>query len=215
MVRVDARGKACPTPVIMTKEQMDNGADEIIVLVDNATAAFNVSKLANSSGFSVSSKEVGDDYQLTLSRGEKTELVGGTLSPLHQHHHHDGECSCGCGHDHDHDDGFWAVFAGRDAIGDGDRDLGESLMKMFFFTIASGEDIPRWVFLMNSGVKLACGDNPAIEHLQKLVTLGTEILVCGTCLSHYDLTDELKVGTVSNMYDISLRMHAANKVISL
>ena len=44
---------------------------------------------------------------------------------------------------------------------------------------------------------------------------GVEILVCGTCLNFYGLTDQLKVGTVSNMYDIVTRMQKAAKVISL
>ena len=37
----------------------------------------------------------------------------------------------------------------------------------------------------------------------------------GTCLNFYGLTDQLKVGTVSNMYDIVTRMQKAAKVISL
>ena len=44
---------------------------------------------------------------------------------------------------------------------------------------------------------------------------GVEILVCGTCLSFYGLTDQLQVGTVSNMYDIVTRMQRAAKVVSL
>ena len=35
------------------------------------------------------------------------------------------------------------------------------------------------------------------------------------CLSFYGLTDQLQVGTVSNMYDIVTRMQRAAKVVSL
>ena len=48
-----------------------------------------------------------------------------------------------------------------------------------------------------------------------LADAGVEILVCGTCLSFYGLTDQLQVGTVSNMYDIVTRMQRAAKVVSL
>ena len=44
---------------------------------------------------------------------------------------------------------------------------------------------------------------------------GVEILVCGTCLNFYGLTEQLRVGTVSNMYDIVTRMQKAGKVVSL
>ena len=43
---------------------------------------------------------------------------------------------------------------------------------------------------------------------------GSEILVCGTCLKFFDLEGKQKIGTVSNMYDISERMHMADKVIT-
>ena len=36
-----------------------------------------------------------------------------------------------------------------------------------------------------------------------------------TCLNFYGLTQQLQVGTVSNMYDIVARMQRAGKVISL
>ena len=40
-------------------------------------------------------------------------------------------------------------------------------------------------------------------------------MVCGTCLNFFGITDELKVGEVSNMYDILERMHESSKVITL
>ena len=42
-----------------------------------------------------------------------------------------------------------------------------------------------------------------------------QVLVCGTCLNFYGLTDQLMVGTVSNMYDILSQMQAAAKVIKV
>lgn len=40
-------------------------------------------------------------------------------------------------------------------------------------------------------------------------------MVCGTCLNFYNLTDQLKIGTVSNMYEIVERMKLADKVITI
>ena len=47
-------------------------------------------------------------------------------------------------------------------------------------------------------------------HLQALRT-GVKILVCGTCLDYYKLKDNLKIGEISNMYDITEKMFAAQK----
>ena len=93
--------------------------------------------------------------------------------------------------------GSWAVFVGRDVIGSGDRELGSSLMKMFFYTLSESDDLPTNILLMNDGVKLAVNNPDTIEHLQTLVNKGVELLVCGTCLNFYGLSEELKVGTLS------------------
>lgn len=104
---------------------------------------------------------------------------------------------------------------GQDVIGGGDRELGANLMRMFFYTLAQGEDKPGAVLFMNAGVKLPTQDEQVVEHLKALSDAGVEILVCGTCLNFYGIAEALKVGTVSNMYDIVTRMQKADKVISL
>ena len=78
-----------------------------------------------------------------------------------------------------------------------------------------GEDKPGAVLFMNAGVRLPTLDEQIPAHLKALADAGVEILVCGTCLSFYGLTDQLQVGTVSNMYDIVTRMQRAAKVVSL
>ena len=49
---VDAMGKQCPIPVVMTKKVIDKAVigDEIEILVDNETAVNNLSRLANKTG---------------------------------------------------------------------------------------------------------------------------------------------------------------------
>ena len=109
----------------------------------------------------------------------------------------------------------YAVFVGRDIIGSGDRELGANLMRMFFYTLAEGDALPESVLFMNDGVKLPTLDDQVAAHVQTLTDRGVEVLVCGTCLSFYGLTDRLQAGTVSNMFDIVSRMQAAAKVITL
>ena len=194
---VDAKGKPCPTPVIMAKKAMAEGHDTFTVLVDNPTAVENLKRLADNQGFAVAVREEGGTYALDFSEGEGCSACEEAVnSPLPT-------------------GGDWAVFVGRDIIGDGDRELGGNLMRMFFYTLAQGEDKPGAVLFMNAGVKLPTLDEQVAHHLKVLSDAGTEILVCGTCLNFYGLTDQLKVGAVSNMYDIVTRMQKAGKVISL
>ena len=194
---VDAKGKPCPTPVIMAKKAMAEGHDTFTVLVDNPTAVENLKRLADNQGFAVSVREDNNTFALDFSKGEGCSACEEAVnSPLPT-------------------GGDWAVFVGRDIIGDGDRELGGNLMRMFFYTLAQGEDKPGAVLFMNAGVKLPTLDEQVADHLKVLSDAGTEILVCGTCLNFYGLTDQLKVGAVSNMYDIVTRMQKAVKVISL
>ena len=56
---VDAMGKQCPIPVVMTKKILDKAeqGDEILILVDNETAVNNLSRLAGSIGCSFVSRK--------------------------------------------------------------------------------------------------------------------------------------------------------------
>ena len=69
MSEVDARGLSCPLPVIKTKEALEKTSDkQIIVIVDNATARDNVTRLAKSKKCSVTVEKKGDDYYLTINK---------------------------------------------------------------------------------------------------------------------------------------------------
>ena len=76
MTNIDARGKNCPIPVIMTKKVIAEGAKEITVLVDNKTATLNLEKLAQNSGMSFSCKAIGNDFEVVLSgEGKAAEII--------------------------------------------------------------------------------------------------------------------------------------------
>lgn len=195
-MQIDARGKACPMPVIMAKKEIDGGCKELTVLVDNKTAVENLTRLGNSAGMQVTSGENTEGLFVRLSGDGKF-----TEEPLI-------ECpTTGNG---------YAVFIGKDVVGAGDRELGNNLMKMALYTLAQGDSIPAHILFMNDGVKLPAGEEQqVIDSLMALIEKGAKVLVCGTCLNFFGLADRLKVGTVSNMYDILGAMQRADKVISL
>ena len=53
MLKVDARGDACPLPVVKAKKAIAelNGAGEVEVLVDNEIAVQNLTKMAQQKGY--------------------------------------------------------------------------------------------------------------------------------------------------------------------
>jgi tRNA 2-thiouridine synthesizing protein A len=67
MVEVDVRGFSCPVPVVRTKKAMEANPEAVlVVMVETAVSKENVSRLAESKGYSVKVKEVSGEYQLTL-----------------------------------------------------------------------------------------------------------------------------------------------------
>ena len=65
MKTVDARGFACPQPVIMAQ----NAPGELQVLVDNKCAVENVTRFGESQGYTVTAADNGDDeFTVTLRK---------------------------------------------------------------------------------------------------------------------------------------------------
>jgi hypothetical protein len=44
--------------------------------------------------------------------------------------------------------------------------------------------------------------SPYLEELKKLEDAGIELLICGNCVNFYNVTDKVRVGTISNAYTI-------------
>jgi intracellular sulfur oxidation DsrE/DsrF family protein len=70
------------------------------------------------------------------------------------------------------------------------------------------------MIFINSGVKLTTVDEEAVDAVTMLAERGVEVLSCGTCLQHFGLEQDLKVGKVSNMFEVIETLSAATKVIS-
>ena len=69
MKQIDARGYACPMPVIMVQKEVKAAAPaELQVLVDDKCAVENVTRFGESQGYSVTWQEVGDEFELVLKK---------------------------------------------------------------------------------------------------------------------------------------------------
>ena len=97
-----------------------------------------------------------------------------------------------------------------DRIGYGDDVLGSKLMINFLRTLkAMGDELWRLVFV-NNGVKLTIEGSEVLEDLKAYEAAGLSILVCGTCLDHFNLLGKKQVGETTNMLDIVTASAAAS-----
>ena len=186
---VDARGLDCPKPVIMTKETVDKGCRSFAVWVDNEIAASNVTRFLENKGFSVK-KEYGET---SIVLGAKLNSKETVVSPERK--------------------GSMSVMLTYDRIGADSEGLGEVLMKSYLGTLVQSEKPPSVIALMNNAVKMAVSGSSAFDYLCELSDRGSLILVCGTCTKHFGITDDVKIGIISNMFEITEAISGTTKTI--
>jgi len=198
---IDARGLSCPAPVLQTRAALEEESPEAIrVLLDNAGSQQNVERFLTSQGFAV---ERGDDFIVTGRKdGERPRAqtsTEGRPAPV------EAEASAAT----------IAVMCTTDRIGFGDEQLGLKLMVNFIRTLKEiGPQLQRLI-LLNNGVKLSVDGSPVVPDLQDLVRSGVKIMVCGTCLDHFNLLEHKQVGETTNMLDVVTSLQVVDKVINI
>lgn len=69
MNTIDARGRSCPEPVIMTKKALEKDPNaKLEVLLDAHVAVENITRFAENKGYKVSVTEKGDEYTLNITK---------------------------------------------------------------------------------------------------------------------------------------------------
>ena len=198
MKEIDCRGLACPAPVLKTKEAIEkDGLSGITIIVDNEAAKQNVSRFLGTKNFAVSVKEDANLFYISgsidgdvLKEEKKSENAETPSQKI-------------------------MVMVASNTIGHGDDELGKKLMVSFLKTLKEmGDELWRLVFV-NNGVKLTIDDSEVLEDLKDIQNSGVHILVCGTCLTHFNLLDSKQVGETTNMLDIVTAMQLADKVINV
>jgi selenium metabolism protein YedF len=111
--------------------------------------------------------------------------------------------------------GGTVVIVNADTMGRGDDGLGAKLLGNFLRTIAGLDPKPDAIVFYNAAVKLLGPDSGSLEALKQLDDAGVDLLACVTCLEFFGLTEQLKVGQVSNMREIAQRTLAAAKVVTI
>ena len=86
------------------------------------------------------------------------------------------------------------LVVGTDTMGK-EEELGKILMKAYFETMNTYKQFPHTIFfVLNAGVKLTTTNTDIYPILKEIEAMSAEVYSCGTCLKHYGLEAELKVG---------------------
>ncbi|MDO9578881.1 MAG: sulfurtransferase-like selenium metabolism protein YedF [Candidatus Cloacimonadales bacterium] len=199
---IDACGLSCPQPVVQTMKALKEGDfDELEIIVDNVAARENVSRFLKKAEVEITKIE---------EAGKKIHIFARTVKKVESTDFDANEYPCPVPQKNGK-----TIFIAKDAIGSGSEELGQKLMKAFLFTLTEMETKPARIMFMNSGVKLCTEGNAAVQNLKSLVESGTEILVCGTCLDYFGISDKLEVGIISNMYDIAGHLLGDDGVVKI
>lgn len=187
---VDARGLPCPQPVINTKkalEEIEEGT--VTVLVDSAESRENVRRFAQSQGCQVEITERYGAFCLAITKEYSGQAEQGKTTDV--------------------------ILITGEQLGTGDERFGEGLMTSFINNLGEVASRPDKIIFANSGVRLTTQGSEVLETLQRLEQEGVQILSCGTCLEHYHLNDKLRVGIVTNSYEVVDSLLSAGKVIKI
>ena len=196
-INLDMRGKACPTPVVETKKALDS-IDEgiVIVMVDNEVSKNNVERFAKKSGCTVETKTKENLFEITVVKGYTCSIAKETSDTTTSNT-------------------SYILYVKNNIMAHGDEELGNILIKAFFKTLIDNENKPATIVFVNKGVFLLIVGSPVLNELKKLSeNFNIEILACGTCLDYYNLKDKVKIGTISNMFDIQNTLVNAKNIVS-
>ncbi len=206
MKEIDAKGLACPAPVLLTKNAIEEDfTDEIKVLVDTEVSAENVSRFLSSSHFTVSRKDEGGNF-IIIGKRHEGGIPKSRQTPQ--------TCPASSSARKAEEKKIMVMISSA-CMGHGDDVLGTKLVNNFIKTLKEmGNELWRLVFI-NSGVKLTIDGAETLSEIKELEKNNIKILVCGTCLDHFKLLEQKRVGETTNMLDIVTSMQLADQVINI
>jgi selenium metabolism protein YedF len=172
---IDARGIACPKPVIMAEEALSKISEGTVeILVDNEASVANLKRFSVKNGFSAESAKEQKHWRVRIVKGYLCDIPSAEDTPKSV------------------EKDILVVIA-SDTMGKVEE-LGIILMKGYFETMRVTKELPHTIIFLNAGVKLTTVSEEFIPLLKEIESMGVEIFTCGTCLKYFGLESELKVG---------------------
>ncbi len=199
---IDTSGQKCPAPLIATKRALKDAqtGDALKVITDNQTAFNNICRYLKDNKTKFSFEESNDIWTLTITK-QTAELIDVTPEEY---------CTTEIPH---FSKGDFIVAFTSDRMGDGDEELGHLLMTNFVKAIRDLDVLPGKMVFYNKGVILGAEGSPVFDQLKEIEKMGVTMLLCSTCAKYYALEQKIKIGTMSNMFEITQVMSSAGNII--
>ena len=210
VLTIDARGEACPIPVVRTLKALAAlaGPGSVETLVDNEIAVQNLTRMGEGKGCAVASERLGEkEWRVTVTTSVALGVSDAEAESATCEVPAPGAASFSPAPKN------VVVAITSECMGTGDDALGRKLMGSFVYSLTQLDELPATVLLYNGGAHLSCEGSAALGDLRGLAASGVEVLTCGTCLDHYGIADTLAVGEVTNMYVIAQRLTGASLVV--
>ena len=188
---VDARGMACPLPVVNAKKAAESlhPGDTLIVRVDNEIAVQNLQRFAQHMGFAAVSEKQGDtEFTVTMH-------IGGDAKA-------GPETACAV----DARKKGMLVVLSANTMGTGEEKLGKALMKAFVFALTKQDVLPETILCYNTGAYLTTEGADTLEDLKH----GTDLFKFNGQICRFELFEQ-HVRNLAWFYIVLIH----NKLLSL
>jgi hypothetical protein len=107
------------------------------------------------------------------------------------------------------------VLINNDGMGSAEEPLRHKLLRVYLTMLRENGLYPGAICFYAGGVKMVAEGSPILDLLRALEEKGVRLIICGTCLQYFGLSDKVAVGIVGGMNDIVLAQWMASKVITL
>jgi intracellular sulfur oxidation DsrE/DsrF family protein len=107
------------------------------------------------------------------------------------------------------------ILVTNNGMGNADIELQHKLMQTYLKLLIDSNTLPAAICFYTDGVRLVVGGSPVLAQLKAMEAKGVHLVVCQTCLNHFDLAGNVQVGVVGGMTDIIEAQWRADKVITI
>lgn len=211
MIQLDERGKQCPIPIVETKRAIEGlEAGQVVeTIVDNEISAQNLKKFADQRKYAFELEKVAEgEFRARLTvTGEAEDLRKKGQAAFDEADYQACDIQAApVSRD-------YIVAVSSDHMGEPEEELGRILLKGFLYALSKKDQAPRKILFYNGGARLTCRGSESLEDIRELEKSGSEILTCGTCLKFQGLEDQLQIGSVTNMYEITEALTGPTRVV--
>ena len=150
---IDARGEACPIPVVRTLKALAAlaGPGSVETLVDNEIAVQNLTRMGEGKGCAVASERLGEkEWRVTVSTSVALGVSDAEAESATCEVPAPGAPSAAASPRR------VVVAITSECMGTGDDVLGKKLMGSFVYSLTQLDELPACVLLYNGGAHLRC-----------------------------------------------------------